>query len=179
MSKKVLVISASPRVHGNSDLLCDEFIKGAVDAGNEVEKISLRDKKIGYCQACETCYTNGGKCFQKDDMAEILDKMINADVIAMGTPVYFYSLNAQMKTLIDRSVSKYLEITNKDFYFFMTATDENKNAMNRTLECFRGWLDCLYKSNEKGVIYGAGASKKGDIKNMPELQEAYNYGKNV
>jgi multimeric flavodoxin WrbA len=96
MARKVLVLSASPRKGGNSDLLCDQFMRGAKEAGNQTEKIFLRDKKINYCIGCGVCQGKGGKCVQKDDMAEVLDKMIAADVIVMATPVYFYTMNAQM-----------------------------------------------------------------------------------
>ena len=87
MNKKVLVISASPRKGGNSDTLCDQFILGAKESGNQTEKIFLRDKKIGYCVACDQCHKNDGVCSQKDDMAQILEKMIDSDVIVMATPV--------------------------------------------------------------------------------------------
>ncbi len=110
MSKKVLVLSASPRRGGNSDLLCDQFMKGAQEVGHEVEKIFLKDKKINYCMGCGTCYNGKKSCPQKDDMAEVLEKMIAADVIVMATPVYFYTMAAQMKTLIDRTCSSYTEI---------------------------------------------------------------------
>lgn len=89
MAKKVLVLSASPRQGGNSEILCDQFILGATEAGHAVEKVSLRDKQIGHCTACDACQRNGGNCVLKDDMAGILDKMIGADVIVMATPVYF------------------------------------------------------------------------------------------
>ena len=129
MAKKILLLSASPRKGGNSDLLCDQFIRGAGEAGNQVEKIFLRDRKINYCTGCGACRKNGGKCVQKDDMAEVLDKMIAADVIVMATPVYFYTMNAQMKTLIDRTCARYSEIRNKDFYFIVAAADTRKRAM--------------------------------------------------
>ena len=67
MTKKVLIVSASPRKGGNSDLLCDQFLQGAKEAGNEAEKIFLRDKKINYCMGCGACQSNGGKCVQMDD----------------------------------------------------------------------------------------------------------------
>jgi multimeric flavodoxin WrbA len=89
MSKKVLVLSASPRRGGNSDLLCDQFMLGAEEAGHQVEKIFLRDKQINYCFACDSCQGNGGICAHDDDMAQVLDKMIAADVLVMATPVYF------------------------------------------------------------------------------------------
>ena len=81
MAKKVLILSSSPRRGGNSDTLCDEFMRGAMESGNEVEKIFLRDKIINYCTGCSTCSRYNKPCPQKDDTAEILEKMIRADVI--------------------------------------------------------------------------------------------------
>lgn len=179
MSKKVLILSASFRKHGNSDLLCDEFMRGAVEAGHDVEKIYLNDKKINFCRGCGACNT-AHKCVQKDDMEEILNKMIAADVIVMATPVYFYAMNGQMKTLIDRSVPRYTEITDKDFYFIVAAADDNKANMQRTLEGFRGFTeDCLDGAKEKGIIYGVGAWNIGDIKSSPAMAEAYAMGKSA
>lgn len=106
MSKKVLILSGSPRKNGNSDLLCDEFMRGALDNGNEVEKIRVAEKKINYCRACYYCSKNNGVCCINDDMADILQKMIDADVIVLASPVYFYSIDAQLKALIDRTVAR-------------------------------------------------------------------------
>lgn len=178
MSKKVLILSASPRKGGNSDLLCDEFLKGTQEAGNKAEKIFLKNKTIGYCTGCGVCF--GGKpCSQKDDMGEVLEKMIDADVIVMATPVYFYTMNGQMKTLIDRTCARYREINNKEFYFIVAAADGSKTAMQRTLEEFRGFTYCLNNPKEKGIVYGTGAWQMGDIKGNPAMSESYNLGKNV
>jgi multimeric flavodoxin WrbA len=179
MNKKVLVLSSSPRRGGNSDLLCDEFIKGANAAGQEVEKIFLNDKTINYCTACGTCQNKGGQCSQKDDMGEVLEKMISADVIVMATPVYFYTMSAQMKTLIDRTYSRYTEIKNKEFYFFVTAAVNKIPAMERTIEGFRGFTSCLNDPIEKGIIYGPGVWNKGDISIKPAIKEAYQLGLSV
>lgn len=178
MSKNVLVLSGSPRKSGNSDLLCDQLILGAKEAGNKVEKIFISDKKIGYCTGCYACKSSG-KCVQKDDMADILEKLIKADVIVMATPVYFYTLDAQMKTLIDRTVARYTEINNKEFYFIATAAVNGKAFLERTIECFRGFTDCLEGAEEKGVIYGTGAWQKGDIKRSKAMNDAYEMGKNI
>ncbi len=97
MAKKILILSASPRKGGNSDLLCDQFLRGAKEAGHEAEKIFLREKEVNHCVACGACLENGGTCVQKDDMAEVLDKMTAADVIAMATPVYFYTMNYELR----------------------------------------------------------------------------------
>lgn len=179
MTKKVLVLSGSYRKGGNSDLLCDEFIRGAFESENIVEKIYINDKQINYCRGCGVCNTTH-KCILKDDMAEILDKMVNADVIVMATPVYFYSMNGQMKTLIDRTVPRYQEISNKDFYFIVAAADDNQANMEKTLDGFRGFTeDCLSGAREKGIIYGTGAWNLGDIKTSPAMKEAFEMGRKV
>ena len=90
MSKQVLILSGSPRKGGNSDLLCDEFLRGAREAGNQVEKIRVAEKKIGYCSGCYYCQKSGGVCAKKDDMLEILQKMIDADVIVFASPRRLY-----------------------------------------------------------------------------------------
>lgn len=96
--KKVLILSGSPRKDGNSDLLCSEFMRGAQESGNEVQKIFVRSKKIVPCNACYYCRDHGGKCALNDDMSEILDAMQAADVIVMASPVYFYSIVLLSKT---------------------------------------------------------------------------------
>jgi len=111
--------------------------------------------------------------------AEIVEKMIVADVIVMATPVYFYTMCGQMKIMIDRCCARYTEITNKEFYFIIAAAENDKSMMERTIDGFRGFLDCLENPQEKGVIYGIGAWKVGEIKDTPYLQEAYEMGKLV
>lgn len=179
MNKHVIILSSSPRKGGDSDRLCDELLRGAHEAGNQVEKIFLKDKDIHYCTGCSVCSLYGKPCPLQDEAAEIIEKMITADVIVMATPVYFYTMCAQMKTLIDRTCARYTEIINKEFYFLMTAADNNQKSMERTLEGFRGFLDCLEGAVEKGVIYGTGVWKVGDIAGKPILREAYEMGKNI
>ncbi len=179
MNKNILVLSSSPRKGGNSDTLCDQFALGASESGNKVEKIFLKDKKINYCTGCGTCINGKKSCSQKDDMAEVLERMIAADVIVMATPVYFYTMCGQMKTLIDRTCSRYTEISNKEFYFIVTAADNSKPKMERTIEEFRGFTSCLSRPKERGIIYGTGAWNKGEIIGNPAMKEAYQSGKSV
>ena len=176
--KNVLILSGSPRRNGNSDLLCYEFFRGAEDAGNQVEKIFVRDKKIGYCNACYGCRKTG-KCVIKDDMAEILEKMHWADVIVMASPVYFYSIDAQLKALIDRTVARWLEVKNKEFYYIVTAADEALASADTTLACFRGYAECVEGAKEMGIIYGMGTYEKGEVKGKAAMTEAFEMGKNV
>lgn len=128
--KNVLILSGSPRKGGNSDLLCDEFMRGAKESGNNVTKINVASKKIAPCHACYFCGEHGGECVYKDDMAEILQAMIDADVLVLASPVYFYSIDAQLKAVIDRTVARWLEVKNKEFYYIMTAADEDKSSMD-------------------------------------------------
>ena len=177
MQKNVLIISASPRKGGNSDLLCDRFMEGAKESGHKVEKVVLKEKKIGYCTGCGYCF-DAHRCSQKDDMTEILDQMLAADVIVLATPVYFYSVCGQMKTLIDRTTPKYGEMRNKEFYFIMTAADGNRDNLKRTMETFRGFTeDCLEGAKEAGILYGTGAWNIGEIRDTPAYAEAYEMGK--
>ena len=177
--KNVLIISSSPRKNGNSDTLCDRFAEGARESGNTVEKIFLASKNIGYCSGCGVC-NDTHKCVQNDDMKEIIEKMLKADVIVFATPVYFYSMNGRMKNFIDRTVPRYTNISNKEFYFIMTSADTEKSNLNRTLEAFRGFTeDCLEGAKESGIIYGTGAWQIGEIKNTPAYNEAYEMGRRV
>lgn len=179
MSKKILILSGSPRANGNSDILCDQFMAGAKESGNIVEKIRLQESEINYCLGCEHCSSHNGICAHNDDMAKILEKMIAADVIVMATPVYFYSMNAQIKTLIDRTVARYTEICNKEFYIILSAAVSDVSLMDRTVEGFRGFFDCLADAKECGVVYGVGAWKKGEIKASNSMFNAYEFGKNA
>lgn len=179
MAKKVLILSGSPRKGGNSDLLCDQFAKGAQTAGHQVEKVFVNGKKISPCKGCYYCETHNGLCAIKDDMATLLDKIQAADVLVLASPVYFYSVNAQMKAVIDRCVARWQQIENKEFYYIMTSADDSKTVMDCTLECFRGFADCLEGSQEKGVLYGKGLYSKGEVKDQPIFKKAYEMGRKV
>ena len=153
MSKKVLILSGSPRKGGNSDILCDEFLRGAQDAGHKAEKIRVAEKKVAPCSGCYYCSTHGGACVHKDDMADILQKMIDADVIVLASPVYFYSIT--------------------------TMADEEKASADTTLACFRGYADCVEGAVEKGVLVAGGVYEPGAVRNTSAMAQAYEMGRNV
>lgn len=179
MNKKVLILSGSPRKGGNSDLLCDEFMRGAKEAGNEVIKINVASKKVAPCRACYFCREHEGECVFKDDMAEILQSMIDADVLVLASPVYFYSIDAQLKAVIDRTVARWLEVKDKEFYYIMTAADNDRSAMDTTLACFRGYAECVNGAKEMGVLYGTGVYEQGEILNSQTMKQAFEAGKGV
>lgn len=179
MGKKVLILSGSPRKGGNSDLLCDEFLRGAREAGHSVEKIRVAERKVAPCSACYYCRKSGGVCARKDDMAEILQKMIDADVLVLASPVYFYSIDAQLKAVIDRTVARWLEVKDKEFYYIVTMADEAPASADTTLACFRGYADCVEGAVEKGSIIGSGVYEPGKVKDTPAMKRAYEMGRQV
>ena len=153
-------------------------MEGAKEVGHDVEKIFISEKKIGYCRACYACRKTH-KCILKDDMAEILDKIIEADVLVLASPVYFYSINAQIKTVLDRTLARWTELKDKEFYYILSAGEDDKSIMERSVECFRGFADCFKGSIEGGVIYGHGLYEKTDARQSKFAEDSYIMGKNV
>lgn len=138
MNKKVVVISSSPRKGMNSDTLCDEFVKGAIDGGNDAVKYFLEDIEFSSCKACYKCKTPEMKCFQDDGIAGILDDMMAADVIVYATPVYYFEMCGTLKMFFDRCYPIFRHLENKDFYIIMAAGSSCGNAL-MGLESFIGF----------------------------------------
>lgn len=178
MSKKILLLSASPRKGGNSDLLCDEFMRGARDAGHEVEKIRLSKMKINYCIGCCTCISNQGSCVQQDDMIEIREKVLAADVMVLASPVYFHSINGQMKTFIDRMCAVYTMIRNKEVYFVVSVAG-GEEQIERTVRSLRDFTESLQNIKEKGVISITGVWDAGEVNGSWVVKQAYTMGKSA
>jgi len=172
--KKVLIISSSPSKGGNSDLLCDEFLRGAKEAGHEAEKVFLNDLDIRFLKIKDN-YTDRNLGIN-DDAPKVVAKMIAADVIVMATPIYNDNMCGQMKTMMDRVFEREHEVKNKEFYFIMTAGGSNTEC---ALLGFRNFIRYLPESREKGVIQGTGIHLKGSVKGKPVMKEAYEMGKNV
>lgn len=176
--KKVLVLCASPRVMGNTEILAKEFVRGAEDAGNDVEYVRLADQKIDFCIGCRAC-AESEECFQRDDMDKLSKLVLGADVLVFATPVYFYTMSAQMKVFIDR-LTPFYEKVRADIYIMATAWDNMEENLELTAESIRGLTDmCFEGCKEKGCLLVGGCENKGDIKNnQAALNNAYNLGKN-
>lgn len=176
--KNVVVVSSTPRVGGNSEILSNEFVRGAKDAGHKVELIRLRDYDLKYCLGCYACVKEG-TCIIRDGMNELSKKLVNADVICFATPVYFYSMCGQLKVFIDRLVPVYDKI-DADVYLIATQWDPNPEAMEPTFEAIRGCTrDCFENCEEKGALYGVDLDEKGAAaKNAEYMKQAYEMGKN-
>lgn len=105
MSKKILVITGSPRRKGNSFAMTDAFIKAAEERGHSVKRFDAAMMKLGGCHACETCYKTGKACSYDDDFNTIAPDILEADAIVFTMPVYWYSIPSQIKAVIDRIYS--------------------------------------------------------------------------
>lgn len=178
MSKKVLILSGSPRKHGNSDRLAGEFMRGAKGAGHEVEKIYIKDKKINGCIGCCACQKNGGKCVQKDDMQDIYCKWLAADVIALASPVYFYSWTSQIKAVIDRTFAIERQVENKKFYLICSASAPSEEYMQVILASFRKYIGCFRAGGnaEGGYVFGLNTNAPGDVDGSEAMKKAYDMG---
>ena len=177
--KNVIVISTSLRHGSNSDLLADKFVEGAQAAGHEVEKISLVGKDIQFCKGCLACQQLG-RCVINDDVNGIMDKVLKADVVAWATPIYYYEMSGQMKTLIDRMNAMYpLDYQFRDVYLMTTAAEGEEQVPKRAEAGLTGWIDCYPKSRLAGTIFCGGVNGARDIEGNPKLQEAYELGNNI
>jgi len=179
MSKNVLVISSSPRKNGNSAKLAEAFAKGAADAGHQTELISLHDKKIGFCRGCFACQKTQ-RCIIPDDADSIREKMLHADVLVFATPIYYYEMCGQLKTMLDRGNPLFpADYSFRDVYVLTAAAEDEPNVPERAVSGIQGWIDCFEKARLAGSIFCGGVTDIGDIEGNPKLQEAYECGRQV
>lgn len=179
MSKKVLIISTSLRRHSNSQALAEEFAKGAKEAGHQVELISLIGRQIEYCVGCLSCQRTG-QCVIEDDANLIAEKMLNADVICYATPIYYYEMAGQMKTLLDRMNPLFsADYKFRDVYMLSTAADDGPHVADRAVNGLEGWIECFAKAELAGSLFAGGVTGPGEITNHPALAKAYDMGKNI
>ena len=154
--------------------------RGAAESGCEVELISLRGKELRFCQGCFACQKSG-KCVLRDDMQEIVPKMEQADVLAFATPIYYYEMSGQMKTLLDRGNPLFVaDYCFRDVYFFASAAEDEDFVPQRAISGLEGWIECFPKARLAGSVFGGGVTATGEMKEHPEkLQAAYALGKSL
>ena len=176
--KNVLIISTSLRGGSNSELLAKECAKGAEEAGNRVELLSLKGKKIQYCIGCLSCIKTG-KCVQKDDAPEIMEKLRRADVLIFATPIYYYEMSGQMKTLLDRMNPLYgTDYRFRRVYLLSTAADSAPGTDERAVSGLQGWIECFEKAEFGGALFCGGLNAPGEAANSSDaLERAYDFGK--
>ena len=179
MTKNILVISSSLRNRSNSEILADAFIKGAEAAGHNVEKVSLKNKSIAFCKGCLACQKIG-TCVIKDDAPAITEKMCQADVIVFATPVYYYGMSGQLKTMLDRANSLFTaDYKFRKIYALISAAEDEPYTPEKTITGIQGWIDCFENVKLAGTVFAGGVTAENDIAGHQALKEAEELGKNV
>lgn len=179
MSKKVLILSSSPRKGGNSETLAAAFAKGAQEAGHQVETVYLREKQYGFCKGCLACLKLG-RCVIKDDAVEIATKMHDADVLVLATPVYYYCVSGQLKTMLDRANPLFdTDYAFTKVYLLATAAEDAPETVEGTVKAVQGWVDCFPRCQLAETVFAGGVNDIGDIVGHPALERAYQVGKEI
>lgn len=180
---KILILNGSPRRNGNTDILTENFAKGAADAGHSVIEAQITEMDIHPCVGC----MHGGKdksspCTQKDDMDQIYGEVMDSELIVFASPMYCWSITAQLKAVLDRlfaltEANGYAAIP-KDCIMLMAAEGDDEENSEPAIRYYTslsknlGWRD-------RGYIIAGGVLHKGDIEGKPSLQEAYDLGRSL
>ena len=176
MGKKVLIISTSLRKNSNSGKLAEAFADGAREAGHDAEIVTLIGKSIAFCKGCLACQKNG-ECVIRDDASDIVKKMLKADVLVFATPIYYYEMSGQMKTMLDRANPLFpSDYSFRDVYLLATAAEEDEHAMDGAVQGLKGWIACFGKARLAGTVVGGGVTAQGEIAGHLSLETAKNMG---
>lgn len=183
--KKIAVIRTSPRKIGNTNILSDEFIRSVKESDKEIEieDINLNDYTINYCRGCygtdsKLSCSVAGKCWQQDDLNEIIERIKDANALVFATPIYFYSISGQLKVFFDRSIQLYAKPNAfHDIYLITASEDGAKSAMDGAIQTVQGWISCMPGPHLKGVVYGTGSLAPGDVRRTGAMIDAREMGK--
>lgn len=180
MAKKVLIISTSLRGGSNSEILAKECERGALAAGHEVEFITLKNKDIKFCIGCLACQSKGS-CVLKDDVADIMAKVKEAEIVVYATPIYYYEMSGQMKTLLDRLNPLFsTDYKFRDIYMIATAAENDESAFEKAYNGLQGWVDCFDKATLKGIVTGGGIDDANTATDHSDImKKAYEFGMNL
>ena len=174
----ILILSGSPRKGGNTELLVDAFVQGA-SKHHHVDMVSVRDVKVNPCLGCNVCFKTNGACVQKDDMALIYEKMNQADMLVIASPVYFYGISAQLKAVIDRFHNPIRDSFHvKKMALLLVGAASLPELFDAILTEYNLCLK-FFNIEDAGKVLVRGAKDKGDVKNTDALHEAYILGQSI
>ena len=175
----ILILSGSPRKGGNSELLAGAFAKGA-SAQHHVEIVSVRDVKVNPCLGCNACFVSkSNSCAQKDDMTLIYEKMNQADMLVIASPVYFYGISAQLKAVIDRFHNPIRDSFHiKKMALLLVGAATLPELFDAILTEYNLCLK-FFNIEDAGKVLVRGVKDKGDIKTTDSLNEAYMIGLSI
>ena len=176
---KIVVLEGSPNRNGSTHILADCFRQGAEEAGHTVELIDVAHADIHPCTGCIHCGYEG-PCVQKDDVEGIRRKILDADMLVFATPLYYYGMSAQLKTLIDRFCAFNSSIQCKHMKSAMLAAAWNSD--NRTFEALEAHYQTLVRYlnlRDIGAVWGRGCGSPSMTKHSRYPQQAYELGRNL
>ncbi|MGM9538290.1 MAG: flavodoxin family protein [Candidatus Onthomonas sp.] len=178
--KRVLILSTSLRAGSNSDFLAKEVQRGAQEAGHQVTCISLAGKNIQFCKGCLACQQTQ-RCVIQDDVADIARQVKEADVLVFATPIYYYEMSGQMKTLLDRLNPLYpSDYRFREIYLLATAAETGEHVARRAVSGLEGWIDCFEQARLAGVLFAGGLTGPGEAERAEQFrQESYLLGRNI
>lgn len=177
MAKNILILSASLRAGSNSETLANAFADGARAAGHTVEVVSLRGKNIAFCRGCLACQTLG-RCVIDDDAVAITEKMQHADVIAFATPIYYYEMSGQLKTLLDRANALFpSDYAFRGIYLLASATEDEPDTDERAIHGLEGWIACYEKCRLAGTVFAGGVTEPGRHRRPPRTRDRPRHGR--
>ena len=177
--KKVLIVSTSPRAHSNSEALANAFAEGARAAGHEAEVISLRGRTVNFCRGCFVCQEKL-RCVIRDDADEICQKALQADVLVFATPIYYYEMSGQLKTLLDRLNPLFpSDYAFRDVYLLTAAAEDEEHVPQRAVSGLEGWVECFERARLAGTVFMGGVTAAGEKPEHSALEKAYQMGYNI
>lgn len=180
MSKNIVLLSGSPRQEGNTARLAAAFAGGAESAGKAVSAFPVAGMKIAGCQGCGYCMKDKkGVCIQKDDMAEILEALKKADALVIASPIYYFSVTAQLKLAIDRTYALLrVEKPIRRAAALITCGNPSGDVANGAIEMFAKMCS-ISKWENAGVVVAAGLHQPGEIDGREELERAAAIGRDI
>jgi multimeric flavodoxin WrbA len=176
---KVTVITGSAHKKGTSAMLADRFIEGAIEAGHDIFRFDSAFETVKPCLACDYCSTHNAECVHKDSMEKLYIKLVDADVIVFATPLYYYTVSAQLKAVMDRFHAKNTIISgNKKAIMLATSYGDDEQTMEGLDRMYE--LSLRYLNWESvGKVYAKGCPVREVLENTNYPQAAYELGKSL
>ena len=174
---KIVVLQGSPNRKGSTAMICGEFERGAREAGHDVERVDVAYAGVKPCTGCVACGYEG-PCVQSDGMDGLRDKLLSADMVVFATPLYYYGMTAQLKTVVDRFCSANSSITGRRLKSVLLAVAWN--ADDWTFEALEAHYDTLVRYlrlQDCGRVLGAGCGTPSMTGRSRFMQEAYELGR--
>lgn len=176
---KVTVITGSPHKKGTTALLADKFIAGATEAGHDVYRFDAAFEDVKPCASCGYCASHESECVYKDSMSKLNDKLFESDIVVFVTPIYYFTMSAQIKAVVDRLHANNEKLSgNKKAMLFAAAYGDDDGTVEGLQKTYEAILRYLNWENA-GVLFAKGCPAREVVERTDYPQQAYEMGKNI